>query len=146
MATTRDFYKALHDLTKFEIVGSPKESANQIRFIGRVKTRAISRAWARQYVTSLVRASDGNPRWSIDLSRYYFLQGGEVLWAWRVIIQAPNDMNSALDEIIRALRIGARPSPEDALGEITELPLVSPSPLRNVVRNGKGASNIKEKS
>lgn len=145
MATLRDFYREFHAITKFEIVGAPKESERQLRFVGRIRARAISRVWATQFVDALVRASTGNGRWSVDVSRYYFEKDGEVIWAWRVIIQASSaPMESALDEILRALRLSARPAGRPTTSEVTEVPLVSPSPLRNTIVKGKGASGIRE--
>jgi hypothetical protein len=145
MATPRDFYREFYAITKFEIVGSPKESDRQLRLVGRIRARAISRVWATQFVDALVRASTGNARWSVDVSRYYFEKDGEVIWAWRVIIQTGNaSMESALDEILHALRLSARPTARMATSEVTEVPLVSPNPLRNAVVKGKGASNIRE--
>lgn len=146
MATPRDFYRELHGITKFEIVGTPKESERQIRLVGRARPRAVSRTWASQYVDALVRASTSNGRWSVDVSRYYFEKDNEVIWAWRVIIQAVSvPMESALDEILRTLRLSARPAAHVPM-EVTEIPLVSPSPTRNMLIKGKGASGIKEKT
>ena len=145
MATPREFYREFGAITKFEIVGPPKESVRQIRFVGRVRARAVSRAWATQYVDALVRASTGNARWSVDVSRYYFEKDNEILWAWRVIIQVVNtQMSSALDEILRALRLGSRVSAPMQSVEVTEVPLVSPNTTRNMVIKGKGASSIRE--
>lgn len=145
MATPPDFYKELSSITKFEIVGPPKETDRQIRVIGRVRTRAASRAWAMQYVAALVRASTSNARWSVDVSRYYFEKDNEVLWAWRVILQAVNvPMESALDEILRVLRLSGRAAAAPKV-ELEEIPLVFPSSTRNAVINGKGVSNTREK-
>ena len=145
MATPREFYQEFGALTKFEIVGPPKESDRQIRFVGRIRARAMSKAWATQYVDALVRASTGNARWSVDVSRYYFEKDNEVIWAWRVIIQAVNvPMSGVLDEILRAVRLSARAPTRAPAVEVTEVPLVSPSPTRNMVVKGKGASSIKE--
>lgn len=144
--TPRDFYRELHSITKFEVVGAPKESERQIRFIGRVKVRAVSRAWASQYVDAIVRASTGNARWSVDVSRYYFEKDNEVIWAWRIIIQAATvPMESVLDELVRTLRLSGRPEVHAPV-ELTEIPLVSPSPTRNTLVKGKGASLIKERT
>ena len=105
----------------------------------------MSKAWATQYVDALVRASTGNARWSVDVSRYYFEKDNEVIWAWRVIIQAVNvPMSGVLDEILRAVRLSARAPTRAPAVEVTEVPLVSPSPTRNMVVKGKGASSIKE--
>lgn len=145
MATPREFYQEFHAITKFEIVGPPKESERQLRFVGRVRVRAVSRVWATQFVDALVRASTGNTRWTVDVSRYYFEKDGEVIWAWRVIIQTGSvPMEGALDEILRALRLSVRAPARAVSHEITEVPLVAPSPTRNVVVKGKGASNIRE--
>lgn len=145
MATPRDFYREFHDITKFEIVGSPKESDRQLRFVGRIRARAVSRVWATQFVDALVRASTGNARWSVDVSRYYFEKDGEVIWAWRVIVQTGSaGMESSLDEILRALRLSAKPASRGMTGEVTEIPLVSSSPTRNTIIRGKGASSIRE--
>lgn len=148
MATLRDFYREFTSITKFEIVGPPKEGEKQIRFVGRVRIRAVSRAWGTQYVDALVRASTGNARWSVDVSRYYFEKDNEVIWAWRIIIQAAGvPMESALDEILRALRLSGRAAAPAPVAELEEIPLVSPSLLRNLSLSqtkGKGASTIKE--
>jgi hypothetical protein len=145
MATPRDFYREFHAITKFEIVGTPKENDRQLRFVGRIRARVVSKIWATQFVDALVRASTGNGRWSVDVSRYYFEKDGEVIWAWRVIVQTGSaPMESALDEILRTLRLSARPAPQGGIGEVAEIPLVSPNPLRNVIIKGKGASSIRE--
>lgn len=146
MATPRDFYRELGTITKFEIVGEPKESERQLRIVGRVRVRAVSRAWATQYLTALVRASTANTRWSVDISRYYFEKGDDVIWAWRIIVQTASiPMEIALDEILRVLRLSSR-AVTSAPPEVTEMPLVGVSPTRNSLTNGKGASFIREKT
>lgn len=146
MATPHDFYQELASITKFEIVGAPKESDRQLRIVGRVRARDVSRIWATQYAAALVRASTGNTRWSVDLSRYYFEKGNEVLWAWRVIVQTSTvPMGTALDEILRVLRLCGRPAVQAPV-EVVEMPLIGVSPARNTVVNGKGASAIRERT
>jgi len=145
MATPREFYRELTTLTKFEIVGTPKEDERQIRIVGRVRGRAVSRTWATRYVEALVRASTGNPKWGVDVSRYYFEQNNEVIWAWRIIIQAAGiPMESALDEILRTLRLSGRPVEAHPTVELEEVPLIAARQTRNVLVKGKGASMTRE--
>ena len=131
----------------FELAVPPHESATQLRLTGRVnKSRTPS--WL--LAVELLDVSASLQPWSVDVSKHYFVpkplieivtsgaepaNGTHVLFAWRLILQAP-DLASHYANIADVLARVQQPR-----SELMEVPLSAP-PNRNALRNGKGAVGV----
>ena len=107
----------------------------QIRLVLRINPQQ-TRNWlvAGQHLLRVSRRSE----WTYDLSRHYFLRGGDdgvMVWAWRVIFQH-QDIASQIPSIIAAMNSAPR-----ARFEIEEQQLPGVTGQRRTMNErGKGAS------
>lgn len=75
-------------------------------------------------------------KWKVDISKSYFLRDGKIVFAWRVIFQAP-DIEAELQNIINVVSTSPKSS---RTAETTSIRLGNASANRNAYRNGKGAA------
>lgn len=91
----------------FELV-TETPSAQQVRLVGRVdKNRQSFWTMAVHHLMKVARAS-GN-EWTCDISRQYILDGDDLRYAWRIIIQTKN-VQKFLSELPGILESTPRPS------------------------------------
>jgi hypothetical protein len=91
----------------------------------------------------------GTQAWSVDISKHYFVpkpmaelviggvepaNGTHVLFAWRIILQAPNLAEHYKDIVDVIARV------RQPRSELMEVPLSAP-PNRNALSKGKGAQS-----
>ena len=117
-------------------------SENQIRLIGRVpKQHAPNWKAALDY---LLKIEQSKP-WSLDISQHYFMRGGAVVFAWRIIVQGQN-IQSSYQDLLNTLKAAPRaqmsnPSGTISGGEVVEQRLSVIGPRKGGVNaRGKGAS------
>lgn len=116
----------------FDLVNHQADE-KQIRMLGRVPKQMMN-SWL-VVVHHMLSVSEKSA-WNIDVSKQYFLRGGRVIFAWRLIIQA-DDVESKLEHICNAITNAPR-----AKHIIEEQPLVGARPDRNSPQHGKGAQGV----
>lgn len=111
------------------------ELTGQYRILGRVK-QETNDAWLL-LVTRLLIASERTEAWSVDISKQYFVQGGKLMYGWRLIVQS-RELATAYSDIAELATSAPR-----VKATIAEQPLVgarrSPPSASN---NGKGAQSV----
>ncbi len=116
----------------FELV-SHSVADSQIRLLGRVHRESMG-PWLvlLQHLLSL----ESDRPWSLDVSKNYFLKNKQVVFAWRVLIQAP-DVAQHLPSLVHAVLNAPR-----ARMVVEEQPLVGASASRGDLVRGKGAQGV----
>lgn len=141
MATARDLIEALGKQSHFEAVDL-QESAGQIRIMGRVPTdgtNANLTNWLLVVDNVLERLAATKCAWTTDISKSYFRKGGKLVFAWRLLFQAPGaDIRTFIPDIISFISA----APKTSHVTVDEVPLVGASPNRNALNRGKGAGSV----
>ena len=125
-----ELLRMLYQHCGYETLEASQPSKGTVRLMGRVRHERIP-DWIIAVHTLLNGEGNG---WSLDVSKYHFLRGGKVIYAWRVIIQA-EDVLAQLPSIYAVLRS----APKSSRAETDEMPLLGASRSRNVMVKGKGA-------
>jgi len=128
-----ELYRALKQRIGYEVV-KEQVTNSQIRVIGRVPQQ-LTRNWI-VVMHHLLLGENAAP-WSLDVSKQYFLRGGQVVWGWRLIFQA-SSIEDHIPGIIQLL--GSAPKAKFMVEE-QRLPGVRGQRVTMNDR-GKGASGV----
>lgn len=126
--------KALEQRGVFEVINcTPADT--KLRFTGRV--RAAGAEYWKLITHSLLRRARA-AEWSVDISRFYFLQdtsdGDKMFYAWRLIFQG--NIAEVEDDIVNTINL----SPVPATAQLNEIKLGgNRGANRNQGPRGKGA-------
>lgn len=131
MSELQEVLTALTKRYGFEVV-QPTLSTNKIRVLGRIQ-EAQERNWMVG-IEHLLTVADGRA-WNVDVSRQYFLRGPSLVYAWRLIIQAP-ELEQHVDDIVTTLNNAPR-----AKFQVEEQALPVRGRRSTMNANGKGASS-----
>lgn len=141
MATARDLIEVLGKKSNFEAV-DVQEGAGQIRIMGRVLTDGTNANLANWFLVVdnvLTRLETTKCAWTTDISKSYFKRGGKLVFAWRLLFQAPGaDIRTFIPDIISFIY----EAPKTSHVTVDEVPLVGASPNRNALNRGKGAGSV----
>ena len=132
MTDAEGVLNALHTRFGFEVL-QPTIGEKQIRALGRVHAQHEDN-WkvGMQHILSIAEGAE----WSADISRQYFLRGGVLVYAWRVIFQG-GDMAALAPHILATLNNTPR-----ARVELMEQPLPGVKGQRTMMnKRGKGAGS-----
>jgi len=129
--THEDFFNRLQAKTGFEPL-SKDNTADRIRSNGRVRQPNVA-IWL-QVVERLLMRSQSAP-WKVDISKQYFMQGDELKYSWRIIIQCA-DVLKYLPDILSTID-----SAPMVVNTSDEIPLHG-NPDRLALKNGKGAQPL----
>lgn len=133
----QQLFQALSHRTGFEVVNQTVTD-NQIRVIHRIPKEGMPN-WLEVMESLLDAAAAGT--WNIDLSKQYFKPTNQVIYGWRMIIQAPNVVEH-LPAVIQAVQSAKRSQIKTI---IDEQPLVGASASRRGLSpKGKGVRPIAE--
>lgn len=117
----------------FEVVDH-SATPKQVRLFGRVGKGAMKQ-WLL-IVHRLLTLKD-SADWSVDISKQYFLRSGQVMFGWRLIIQA-EVVEDHLADVVQGV-LGA----PKLQAVVSEQPLVGTSIHRNTLSpGGKGAQSV----
>lgn len=113
MSLVDNIVSALTEKTGFDLV-EKTDSASQLRLLGRVAQSAMP-SWL-ELMEKILGLSDG-AAWKADVSKVYLLKGGKLVYAWRLIFQAP-DIESQHVSILNAIKGTAAVAPGELLEEV----------------------------
>lgn len=136
MVTGSDVCAALTRKSGFEVI-SGKELPNQLRVMGRCHPDRWN--FFLPVVHNLLTFSeDPNVGWTVDISKPYLLREGRVLFAWRLIFQAPQVLEQ-YGSIVDAIGGSAGPTRVELTSQL--LPGYRPGDVRGGINaKGKGSS------
>lgn len=134
MSTEDDLFHALHAAGDFTALpDTVVHDGTKLRFLGRVDPRS-TRRWL-DVVRVINEWADGSSR-KADTSKLYFLRREELIFAWRIIIEA-SDLSSALMELVGALDTVQAGSVDSDVVPVEEYPLPGASADRNAMGGGR---------
>ncbi len=117
---------------------------NRVSILLRVKN-GVDQDW-NELITKILLSTEFHNKevfaWNAHICRTYFLRQRKLVFGWSITITSQN-MQEALDEVVRVVH-GGDPEPrEENPNELTEFPLVGASKHRNTPgASGKGAYPI----
>ena len=139
MSPKDEFIAALRQKIGFDpVTVSSDDTPNQLRLMGRLPkdpTGLVLKNWL-ELLRRVMRAEVEAP-WSADFSKKYFLRDNEVVYGWRIILQAP-DLPPYLPEIARLILEAPQVTaqPQRVVGPVMEIALGG-DPNRHSTAGGK---------
>ena len=119
--------QALFQKVGLEPIEKASVLSKQLRVLLRPTDPQRGRIWAAPggVMQALIMASV-HARWSVDISRFYFMREADLVWCWRVIFQSPNIQEDLQDIASTILSVGI-----SSQQEVVEGPLLLASSNRN---------------
>lgn len=122
----------IHNLTEaidsLGIVEVVKQSsdAQSVKLLCRVHDKKV---WCQVLEVVLIAKSG----WDAHVCQQYFLKDGKLVYGWNFIIQSPKlvDALTNATSLISRTRSAITKAEESHSGEITSMPLIGASPIRN---------------
>ncbi|WP_394831796.1 hypothetical protein LVJ94_35300 [Pendulispora rubella] len=134
MSARDDLFRVLRTATFNVVPETVVEGDGRLSFLGRLQNTAMA-SWVRA-MRVIHTATHG---FKVDTSKVYFLAEGQLIFGWRIIIQA-DDLARAISTLTAALETDT--SSADA-GQLDEYPLPGASADRNAPIGGRrGAGPI----
>ncbi len=116
----------------FEAV-SKNITAKQLRLLGRVPQASMNN-WLVAMDWLLAKGESSS--WTIDISKQYFRRNGKLLFAWRIILQATDDVTQHYADLGEAVRNSPK-----AKTTVEEYTLHGASASRNSLSKARGAQS-----
>lgn len=135
--TRADVYAALLQKSGLEVL-QEKETDKQLRIMGRSPVERWP--FFLPVIDRLLRVSDTpGGAWTCDISKQYMRRNDKVLYAWRLIFQAPTGLAAQYENIASVIRSAPAPSRVEVTSML--LPGHKKGQIRGGVdAKGKGAS------
>ena len=123
MATLPELLGAMRQKLGFEAVQKDMDTG-RVYLLGRIRGQTIANmlVWTHRMLLSSKTTS-----WTADISQTYMLKNGQLVKAWRIIIQS-SDVVDAIDQVMQVLR----KTPAARQPELDTIPLPGATADRNM--------------
>jgi hypothetical protein len=132
--TSEELLKLWQARTGFQVVDC-SDTPQRLRVLGRVLP-PLDSWWI---VLDRILDAEKKAQWSIDVSQLYYKPAGEIRFAWRIILQAPDGVAQYFQTIASIINS----APRAQASAVDEMPLMGSSASRNdVSATGRGAQGM----